>query len=150
MNLTEILDAMDDILDKSTHLPFSGGRTIVDANELHNLVAEIRLNLPADIRSAQKIVADRAEILSSAKAEAETIIKVAKERAKSLVEQEEIVKQAAQKANEIMSKANESARELKHATNEYVDNSLKETEQMLIKNIQAIKDSRAAIKKLRS
>ena len=48
MNIEEILDVMDELLDRSWSLPLSGGRCVVDAEKIRDLVDEIRLNLPAE------------------------------------------------------------------------------------------------------
>ena len=84
MNIEEILDTLDELLDKSWGLPLSGGRCVVDAERVRELLDDIRLNMPTEIRQAKAIVADRAEIIAIAKREAETVIHRAEERAKSI------------------------------------------------------------------
>ena len=59
MNIEEILDVMDELLDRSWSLPLSGGRCVVDAEKIRDLVDEIRLNLPAEIKQAKGIVSDK-------------------------------------------------------------------------------------------
>ena len=81
MNIEEILDMMDDTLDKAWSLPMSGGRCVVDVEQIREMLDEIRINLPGEIKQAKNIVADRNEILRAAKAEAETILQAAREDA---------------------------------------------------------------------
>lgn len=94
MNIDDILDAMDEMLDRAWNLPLTGGRCVVDAEKVRDLIDDIRLNMPAEIKQAKQIVADRADIISVAKKEAEDIVHKAEEHAKALVEQEKITKQA--------------------------------------------------------
>lgn len=95
MNIDDILDAMDEMLDRAWNLPLTGGRCVVDAEKVRDLIDDIRLNMPAEIKQAKQIVADRTDIISVAKKEAEDIVRKARmETAKALVEQEEITKQA--------------------------------------------------------
>ena len=77
MNIDEILDMLDELLDRAWNLPLSGGRCVIDAEKVREMVDDIRLNLPDEIKQAKAIVKDRSEILSSAKTEAEAIVRKA-------------------------------------------------------------------------
>ena len=95
MNTIEsILNDIDELLEDSWSLPLSGGRCVVDAEKVRDLIDSIRMNMPAEIKQARAVVADRNQILSLAKGEAEALIRKAEERAKQLLEQESIVRQA--------------------------------------------------------
>ena len=94
MNTIEsILNDIDELLEDSWSLPLSGGRCVVDAEKVRDLIDSIRMNMPAEIKQARAVVADRNQILSLAKGEAEALIRKAEERAKQLLEQESIVRQ---------------------------------------------------------
>ena len=91
MNTIEsILNDIDELLEDSWSLPLSGGRCVVDAEKVRDLIDSIRMNMPAEIKQARAVVADRNQILSLAKGEAEALIRKAEERAKQLLEQESI------------------------------------------------------------
>ena len=98
MNIEEILDMLDELLDRAWNLPLSGGRCVIDAEKVREMVDDIRLNLPDEIKQAKAIVKDRTEILSSAKSEAEAIVRKAEERARVMIAQDEVMKQAQAKA----------------------------------------------------
>ena len=150
MNIEEILDTLDELLDKAWGLPLSGGRCVVDAERVRELLDDIRLTLPTEIRQAKAIVADRAEILASAKRESDTIIHRAEERAKLLVSEQEIVKQSQEKAAEILSSAQSKAKEMRTAANEFADNLLKTTEQALSDSLSDVRNTRQALNQKRS
>ena len=147
MNISEILDTSDDMLDKAWGLPLSGGKCVVDVERLRDLIGDVRLNMPVEIKQAKMIVADRKQIVDDAKREAEIIIQKAEERAKAIVDHDELVKQAQIRANEINTQAQVQSRELKRATNDFVDQSLQEIEALLAKNMQEIKSARIAVRK---
>lgn len=69
--------------------------------------------MPSEIRQARAIVADRTDIVATAKREAEGIIRTAEERARSMVSHEEVVRQAQAKAKEILSQSQQKAREMR-------------------------------------
>ena len=72
MTLDELLEQFDEVLDSGLKIP--GKKTIVDIEKLRAVVDEIRLNIPAEIKQAKGIVADRADIITNAKREADAII----------------------------------------------------------------------------
>ena len=80
MNIDELLDVMDETLEEAVNLPFTGGKRMVDVEKVRDIIDDIRLNMPAEIRQAKAIVQDRADIVESAKKEAEAIVKRAEDR----------------------------------------------------------------------
>lgn len=146
MNIDEILEVMDELLDRSWSLPLSGGRCVVDADKVRDLIDDIRLNLPAEIKQARAIVADRQEIISGAKKESEAIIRKAEDRARTLVAQEEVTKAAQAKASELLSQAQSKSREIRHAAQEFSDNCLLKTEEALVKSLTEVKATRQAFR----
>ncbi len=149
MSIDDILDMLDDVLDKAWSLPLSGGRCVVDVEKLEELIDDIRLNMPTEIKQARAIVADRGEIIAAARREAEAMIRKAEERVRTMVANEEIVKASQERANEILSSAQMKSREMKTAANDYADNLMKNMEEMLIENINNVKSTRQALKTVR-
>lgn len=146
MSIEEILDVLDDLLDRAWNLPLTGGRCVVDAEKVRDLLDEMRLSLPGEIKQARSIVADRAEIISVAKQEAEGIVQKAEERAKALVSRENIVKQSQARAAEIMQSAQMKAREMRTAANDYSEKALRETEESLTRSLSDVKNTRQALR----
>ena len=144
MSIEEILDQLDELIDRAWSLPLTGGRCVVDADKVRELLDDVRLNMPTEIRQAQSIVADRTEIVNTAKKEAEAIIARAEKRAAALVEEEEIVRQSRSKAAEIAQQAQQQSREMRQSAKEFVDNILKNTEESLAASMNEVKNTRAA------
>ena len=146
MNTEDLLDELYDMVDKAWNLPLSGGRAVLDGEEVKQILDEIRDSLPQELRQAKAIVADRSQIVSDAKREAETIIRVAEERAKAMVYQDEIVKQAQAKANDLISQAQTKFREMRRASNDYIDDLMKRTDDALAENLAELRKTRQNIK----
>lgn len=147
MTITEILDAMEDMLDKAWNLPLSGGKCIVDIDRMQEWIADIRLHLPKEIKQAKMIVTDRQDILVDAKKEAEQIIQDAEKRANKMVTQSEITKRAQSKANQMMAQAHDQSTDLKTATGRFVDSLLSDAESSLTKTLQELKAAHTEMKK---
>ncbi len=146
MNIDDILDMIDELLDRAWSLPLSGGRCVVDADKVRDLIDDIRLNIPGEIKQAKAIVSDRTEIIEGAKKEAEAIVRKAEERARALVAQEEVVKAAQAKATELLTQAQSKSREIRQAAQEFSDNCLMKTEEVLVKSLTEVKATRQAFR----
>ncbi len=144
MTLDELLEQFDAVLDSGVKIP--GKKTIVDIEKLRAVVDDIRLNIPSEIKQARGIVADRADIITTAKREADGIIKNAEERAKAMVGQQEIVKKAQEKATEIISNAQGKSREMRKAAQDFVDDLMRRADEGLTSNLAEIRKTRAALK----
>ena len=131
MTVDELLEQIDDMIDKAWSFPLSGGKCLVEADRLRDLIDDIRGNMPSEIRQAKAIVADRADIIATAKREAEGIVRTAEERARNMVAHEEIVRQAQQKANEVLSQTQQKAREMRKGANDFSEDVLRRTEETL-------------------
>lgn len=74
MKVLELLEELEDIVDEATGLPLTG-KIMLDAEEIFQIVREIRLALPDDVQQAKWIRDERDRILSEAKTEYERIIR---------------------------------------------------------------------------
>ena len=146
MNVNELLDTIEDTLEESTSMPLSGGKRLVDVEKVRDYLDDIRANLPGELRQAQQIVNDRAQIVDTANAQAQAIVKKAEERARILVSDAEIVKAAQQRAAEITAAAQRESRTLRQTVTDYCDNMLKTTEEAMMENAAQVKNVRANLR----
>ncbi len=147
MTIENLLDQIDEMIDKAWGLPLSGGKCLVEADKLRDIIDDIRGNMPSEIRQAKSIVADRTDIIETAKKEAEDIVRAAEERARAMVMQEEVVKLAAQKANEISTQTQQKCREMRKGAQDFVDDLLKRTEEDLAKHAAEVHQTRQMLRK---
>ncbi len=145
----EILDELDEVLDKAKPFPFGGGRYLVDSDRLRELVNDVRLNMPHEIKEARLVAFDRERILNEAKAKAESIISQAEKRAAAIVSENNIVKEAKKKAIELLTKAQNNSKEIKRTTNDYVDKIMNNTEKYMNAALQDVRKQKAAIRESR-
>ncbi len=148
MRIDVLIDELQEILDGAFTLPLSGGKTVVNAERLREVVEEIRTNLPGEVKQAKSIVADRTNILNKAREEAESIVQTAEERVRTMSQQSEIVRLAQEKAKGIIFNANNQAEQIKKAANDYIDNLMKKADEELSKNLSDLKKTRAGIQAL--
>lgn len=144
MSIEELLEQFDEALDSGMKMP--GKRVVVNAESLRAVIDDIRLNIPSEIKQARGIVADRSDIITNAKREADSIIRGAEERAKAMVSQEEITKLAQEKAAEIIANAQAKSRDMRKAAQDFVDDLMKRTDEGLTANLSEVRKTRAALK----
>ena len=145
-NIDDLIDLLDDLIDDSPKLPLTGGKRAVDVTRALEIIDEIRLNMPLEIKQAKAIVADRAEIISQAKSEAETIVSRAEDRARAILDKDELVRRAEERSNEILSATQTRSREIKRATNDFAEDVLKTLEEALVKNVNDVRQARSTIR----
>lgn len=146
MSIDEILEMMDDMLDKAVNVPFTSKKSLVEVDKMRELIDEVRINMPKEIKQARDLVNDRKTILNDAKNEAANIISRAEQRAAMMVSQQEIVRQANARANELNATAQTQTKELRDATNKYVDNMLGKVEELLSNDLIDVKKARTFLK----
>ena len=145
MEILAILETLEDVIEKSTNMPFLG-KSLVDKEEILEIIKEIRLKLPDDLKQAKWVKEERQRILLEAQKEANNIIKDAENRISSLVDEHEITKKAYEQANEIVSNAQKNARDIRLGTREYADSILNKVEEILKDTLEVVQTNREELK----
>ena len=148
INIYDILDAIEEMIERATAFPLSKGKVLVNADHMVDLLSSAKINLPSEIKKSMHICKECDMMYADAKKDAENIIKAAENKAKRILNEQEILKQAQSKANEMLIQANKSKLEVKKTTSEYVDKTLATTEEALIKALTKIRESRQEARKV--
>ena len=145
MELLELLEQLEDTLERGLNVPFSG-RCLVRRDEVLELIQDIRLKLPDDIKQARSISEERAHILSEAENRAEEIVRNAETRITAMVDEHEISRKAVEQAEIIIGNAKKNAREIRLGTREYADGVLDKVESILGETMDIIRQNRQELK----
>ncbi len=145
MEILSIIETLEEVVEKSVSVPFSG-KCMVDREEILEIIKEMRLKLPDDIKQAKWVKEERQKILLEAQKEANNIIKDAENKIASLVDEHEITRKAYDQSNEIVTNAQKNAREIRLGTKEYADNVLGKVEEILEETLEVIKANREEVK----
>jgi len=145
MEIFTLLETLEDILERSKSVPFSN-KCMVDKDEVLDIIKEIRLKLPDELKQAKWVKEERERILEEAKKEGEAIIKEAENRIISMIDEHEITRKAYDKKVEIIETANEMAREITKGTKDYADNLLSGLEGTLLEALKVVQNNRKELK----
>ena len=144
----EIITTLYEMVQDAKSVPFSSDRCALERERVLDLLDEISNRLPGELKQAKTIVESRSELITSAKREAEGILKQAQAQARQLVSQEAVYAEAKSQANEMVRAAQDKIKELKRVTNDYVDDSLRRTEEAVAEALADIRDSRSKFRAL--
>ena len=141
-DVMELIDMLYNMITDAWGLPLGAEKCVIERDKVLDLLDEIKSQLPKELEEARRLVASRAEFVSNAKREAESMRKVAEQRARQLVDQEEVVRAAKQRANEIITAAEQKSAELRRVANEYADDALRRTEDAISEALNEVHQSR--------
>ncbi|MBQ4565392.1 MAG: hypothetical protein IJA48_03495 [Oscillospiraceae bacterium] len=141
--IEELIGTIYEMVQDAKNVPFSGGNCSVERERVLDLLDEISNKLPGELKQARTICESRDTMITNAKREADAIRKAAHAEAKELVTREAIYQEAKEQANEMIRNAQEKIKELKQVTMNYVDDSLRETEEAIAQALAEVRDSRA-------
>jgi hypothetical protein len=112
------------------------------------MLDEIIAQLPTELKQSRTIVESRNELIGQARREAENIVRQAQQKANELVEQEAIYQEAKRQCADMVNAAQNRIAELRKASNEYMDDALRRTEEAIAQSLGQVKDTRAKFRAL--
>lgn len=104
MDLLHLVDRLEEMLAGAQKMPI-GNRSILDRRRMLDLIDQMRVAVPHEVREAQDIVARRDAVRRDAEEEGRLIVAQAEEHASRLVEASEITQAAKRRAEEIAAEA---------------------------------------------
>ena len=111
--IEQIIEEIEEYIDRDCKFqPLSQTKIIVNKEHMDELLRELRMKTPDEIKRYQKIIANRDAILADAKAKADAMIEEAQVQTTELVSEHEIMQQAYAQANETINAANKQAQEI--------------------------------------
>ena len=146
--IEELIGTLYEMVQDARSVPFSSDKCAVEREKVLDLLDEISNQLPGELKQAKTIVDSRSELITNAKREAENIMKSAQAPARQLVSQEAIYLEAKNQANDMVRAAQDKIKELKKVTNDYVDDSLRRTEEAVAEALSEIRNSRSKFRAL--
>ena len=113
-------------------------KSLVDEKALLEIIDEMRIRIPEEIREARQLMREREQIPQSAQMEADQIIQEAREQADQLIRDEEIVKEAEARAQQLIGEVEEQAEVSREEMDIYALNMLRDLERRLQSHLSSI------------
>lgn len=110
--IEELIDEIEEYIDSCKYQPLSSTKIIVNKEEIDELLRELRMKTPEEIKRYQKIISNKEAILNDARAKAEALINEATVHTNELISEHEIMRQAYEQANEVVTMASKQAQDI--------------------------------------
>jgi len=110
--IEQLIDEIEEFIDSCKYQPLSNTKIIVNKEEIDELLRELRMKTPDEIKRYQKIISNKEAILNDAREKAEALINEATIHTNELINEHEIMQQAYAQANEVVTLATKQAQEI--------------------------------------
>ena len=141
-NTEDIIGALYDMVQDARSMPLAADKCILERDRVLDMLDEIIAQLPGELKQSRTIVESRNELISQARREAENILAEAREKAKQMVTREAIYAEAKKRSEELVAQTQNRINQLRKAANEYMDESLRQTEEVVSQALAEVRDTR--------
>ena len=146
--IEQLIDELEEYIESCKPKFMSNSEIIVNKDEIDELLRELRMRTPDEIKRYQKIISNKDAILNDARAKAQALIDEATVHTNELISEHEIMQQAyaqangivataASQAREILDKATMEANELRTQASQYMESRLVELDSITSSAIQS-------------
>lgn len=146
MELLKLIEDVEDLIEDSSTIPF-GNKVFIDKKHILEIIKEVRIQLPDEIKQAEWINSERQRILAEAQQEADAIIENTKLYMQEQIENSEIIKGAQKQAENIIQHAQSTAKEIRLGAKEYADDLLKKVQMNLDSLANTVRQNREELNK---
>ena len=147
-NIEDIIGALYDMVQDARSMPLSADKCILERDKVLDILDEIIAQLPGELKQARTIVESRNELIGQARREAENLIRQAQEKADQMVAEEAIYQEAKRQCQEMVLQTQTRMAELRKASNDYMDDALRRTEEAISLSLDDVRDTRIKFKAL--
>jgi CRISPR/Cas system-associated exonuclease Cas4 (RecB family) len=147
-NIEDIISALYDMVQDARALPLGADKCILVRDKVLDMLDEIIAQLPVELKQSRTIVESRNELIGQARREAENLIRQAQEKAAQLVAEEAIYQEAKRQCQEMVLQTQARMAELRKASNDYMDDALRRTEEAIAISLEDVRDTRTKFKAL--
>ncbi len=127
MDILHLVDRLEELFNESRPIPFTHN-VIVDEDKMLDLIDQMRVAIPEEVKKAQQLTAQRDRILAQANEEAARIKDLAREKSEQLVERDAIVEAARARGEQIVAQAQYDTQAFRQEADNYVMETLRNLE----------------------
>ncbi len=139
MDILHLVDRLEELFNESRSVPFTHS-VFVDEDRMLDIIDQMRVSIPEEIKKAQQLLVQRDRILAQAQEEANRTLALARDKSEQIIEQDAIVKAAHQKEQEILSNAKAECEQTKNEADNYVLETLTQLEMELDRNLTQVRN----------
>lgn len=123
MDILHLVDRLEELFNESRPIPLTHN-VIVDEDRILEIIDQMRISIPEEVKKAQQVLAQRDRILAQAQEEANRTIALAKQKAEELMARDAIVQAAQARAEQILAQARSDGEAIRRDADDYILESL--------------------------
>ena len=147
-HIEDIISALYTMVEDARALPLGADKCILERDQVLDMLDEIIAQMPAELKQSRAIVESRNELIGQARREAEGIVREAQKKAEELVSEQAIYLEAKRQCQEMVEAAQTRIEQLKKASNAYMDDALRATEETIAQSLADVRETRARFRSL--
>jgi len=119
MDILHLVDRLEELFNESRPIPFTNN-VIVDEDRMLDIIDQMRVAIPDQVKQAEKLLAERDRTLAQAQEEASRTVQLAREKSEGLLERDAIVEAAQTRGEQIIEQAQRDAEATRLEADNYV------------------------------
>ncbi|HOF28175.1 MAG TPA: hypothetical protein PLY06_02335 [Anaerolineaceae bacterium] len=139
MDILHLVDRLEELFNNSKPIPLSRN-VVVDENSFMDIIDQMRISIPDEIKKAQQVIAQKDRILAQAQEEANRTVALAREKSEKMVEKSEVYLAAQAKVEQITEQARRDSLQTQQEADRYVVDTLSGLERELKKVLQQVQN----------
>ena len=139
MDILQMIDRLEELLNESRPLPFTHN-VIVDEDRMLDLIDQMRVSIPEEVKKAQQLLAQRDRLMAQAQEEANRTVSLARDRSSELVERDQVVQAAYTQAEQIKAQAHVEGEAIRRDADAYVLETLRSLEMEMERAINQVRN----------
>jgi cell division septum initiation protein DivIVA len=123
MDILHLVDRLEELFNESRPIPLTHN-VIVDEDRILEIIDQMRISIPEEVKKSQQVLAQRDRILAQAQEEANRTIALAKQKAEELMARDAIVQAAQARSEQILAQARSDGEAIRRDADDYILESL--------------------------
>ncbi len=139
MDILNLVDKLEELFSQGRSIPLTHN-VILDEDQMLDIIDQMRVSIPDEIKRSQQVLAQRDRILAQAKEEHERTLEIAREKREQLISSNEVTIEARKRADQIISQAYTEAEVIKREADKYALDTLKRLEYEMDRSMNQIRN----------
>ncbi len=144
MDILHLVDRLEELFNNSKPIPLSRN-VVVDENSFMDIIDQMRISIPDEIKKAQQVIAQKDRILAQAQEEANRTVALAREKSEKMVEKSEVYQAAQVKIDQLTEQSRKESTQTQAEADRYVVETLGGLERELKKVLQQVQNGIASL-----
>ena len=132
MDILQLIDRLEELFNDAKSVPFTHN-VVVDEDRMLELIDQMRITIPEEVKKAQQVVAQRDRVMAQAQEEVNRTLQIARDKADQMTQKDTIAQEAQRRADQIIGQARSEAEATRADADNYVIDTLMQLQDQIAK-----------------